>query len=216
MIQPNLNPAQLSAAPLRARPMSAASLRTPRGARSEDPSFSRLREGQATPRLPPKPEEAPPGEDEPWLFAYPRALTTAEMWRMGFAQAIMFNAAGWTNEATAAAEISGALKAKRPLKGLSAEHRADLESAIAPAFLGGDVIIVVACQALEVLPADDRECCLSCLAKLLDCVSSVWSEYDEMEDETVRPRALCTDTRTRAHARSVLALSASVGPRPHV
>jgi hypothetical protein len=104
---------------------------------------------------------------------------------MGFAQAIMFNAAGWTNEATAAAEISGALKAKRPLKGLSAEHRADLESAIAPAFLGGDVIIVVACQALEVLPADDRECCLSCLAKLLDCVSSVWSEYDEIEDETL-------------------------------
>ena len=55
MIQLNLNPAQAA----RARPQSA-SLRTPRG----DPSFNRMRtEGQATPRLPPKPEVAP-GEEE--------------------------------------------------------------------------------------------------------------------------------------------------------
>ena len=48
MIVPNLNPAQLT----KARPQSA-SLRTPRG----DSSFNRLqREGQATPRLAPKPE----------------------------------------------------------------------------------------------------------------------------------------------------------------
>ena len=156
MMQSNLNPGQMA----RARPMSA-SLRTPRGARPNDPA--RLRDGQAIPRLPPKVEEDP-GEDEPWLFAFPRCLTTADLWKMGFAQAIMFNAAGWTNEATAAAEISGALRRAAPLKGLGDEHREDLESAIAPTFLGGDVVIAVACQGMDFLSPDDREQCVACLA----------------------------------------------------
>ena len=105
-----------------------------------------------------------PGEEDPWLFGFPRCLSTGELWRMGFAQALLLNAAGWSTEVTAAAEISGALKAGRPLKSLGAEHREDLESAIAPAFLGGDVIIVVACQALEALPDDDRARCVGLMS----------------------------------------------------
>ena len=181
MIRPNLSPGQMARV---GRPQSA-SLRTPRGTKAEDPSFARLREGQqATPKLPPKPE-APPGEEDPWLFGFPRSLTTAELWKMGFAQVLLLNAAGWTVEATAAAEISGALKAGRPLKSLSAEHREDLESAIAPAFLGGDVIIVVACQGLEALSDDDRACCVRHLSRFVDCVSSVWSQYDAMGDDSL-------------------------------
>jgi hypothetical protein len=155
-MQSNLNPGQIA----RARPMSA-SLRTPRG----NPSApDRLRDGQAIPRLAPRPEEAPPGEDEPWLFAFPRCLTTADLWKMGFAQAIMFNAAGWTNEAAAAAEISSALRRAVPLPSLSAEHREDVEGAIAPSFIGGDVVIAVACHGLDNLSPDDREQCVACLA----------------------------------------------------
>ena len=226
-MQSNLNPGQLA----RARPMSA-SLRTPRG----NPSApERLRDGQAIPRLAPRPEEAPPGEDEPWLFAFPRCLTTADLWKMGFAQAIMFNAAGWTNEAAAAAEISSALRRAVPLPSLSAEHREDVEGAIAPSFMGGDVVIAVACHGLDNLPPDDREQCVACMAvrprphphphphphprphshprpspppvvahqgqarshrlpdmlcvrawqKLVDCISSVWSQYDALENETL-------------------------------
>ena len=156
MMQSNLNPGQMA----RARPMSA-SLRTPRG----NPSApERLRDGQAIPRLAPRPEEAPPGEDEPWLFAFPRCLTTADLWKMGFAQAIMFNAAGWTNEAAAAAEISSATRRAVPLPSLSAEHREDVEGAIAPSFIGGDVVIAVACHGLENLSPDDREECVACMA----------------------------------------------------
>ena len=157
MIQSNLNPGQM----MRARPMSA-SLRTPRGNPSAPPE--RTRDGQAIPRLAPRPEEAPPGEDEPWLFAFPRCLTTADLWKMGFAQAIMFNAAGWTNEAVAAAEISSALRRAVPLPSLSAEHREDVEGAIAPSFIGGDVVICVACHGLDNLSPRDRESCVACMA----------------------------------------------------
>ena len=157
MIQSNLNPGQM----MRARPMSA-SLRTPRGNPSAPPE--RTRDGQAIPRLAPRPEEAPPGEEEPWLFAFPRCLTTADLWKMGFAQAIMFNAAGWTNEAVAAAEISSALRRAVPLPSLSAEHREDVEGAIAPSFIGGDVVICVACHGLDNLSPRDRESCEACMA----------------------------------------------------
>ena len=76
MMQLNLNPAQAQ----RMRPQSA-SLRTPRG--QGDPSFARMRaDGQATPRMQPKPE-APPGEEEPWLFRFERSLTTMDVWKMG-------------------------------------------------------------------------------------------------------------------------------------
>lgn len=155
----NLNPGQLARAP--PKPVS---LRTPRGARPNDPSNARLRDGQAIPRLPPKPEEAPPGEEEPWLFAFPRCLTTADLWKMGFPQAIMFNAAGWTSEVAAATEISCALRRAVAFQGLSAEQREDLENAIAPIFLGGDVVITVACQGLDVLSTDDKERCVACMA----------------------------------------------------
>ena len=198
---------------MRARPMSA-SLRTPRGNPSAPPE--RTRDGQAIPRLAPRPEEAPPGEEEPWLFAFPRCLTTADLWKMGFAQAIMFNAAGWTNEAVAAAEISSALRRAVPLPSLSAEHREDVEGAIAPSFIGGDVVICIACHGLDNLSPRDRESCEACMAvrphrtcapapapapapeparhlagmprawqKLVDCISSVWSQYDELESETL-------------------------------
>ena len=146
---------------MRARPMSA-SLRTPRGNPSAPPE--RTRDGQAIPRLAPRPEEAPPGEEEPWLFAFPRCLTTADLWKMGFAQAIMFNAAGWTNEAVAAAEISSALRRAVPLPSLSAEHREDVEGAIAPSFIGGDVVICIACHGLDNLSPRDRESCEACMA----------------------------------------------------
>ena len=217
MMQSNLNPGQLARAP--PKPVS---LRTPRGARPNDPSNARLRDGQVIPRLPPKPEEAPPGEEEPWLFAFPRCLTTADLWKMGFAQAIMFNAAVWTSEVAAAAEISCALRRAVAFQGLSAEQREDLENAIAPIFLGGDVVITVACQGLDFLSTDDKERCVACMAvrartclphlppaatrqgqararpppspprndacalqKLLDCISSTWSKYDEMEHDTL-------------------------------
>ena len=32
------------------------------------------------------------------------------------------------------------------------------------------------------MSADEKACCLKCIAKLVDCVSAVWSYYDELED----------------------------------
>ena len=63
------------------------------------------REGQATPRLPPKPADAVAEDDEPWLFRFDRSLTTAEAWKMGFSHVILLAAQGWKDEAIAAAEL---------------------------------------------------------------------------------------------------------------
>jgi len=173
MISLNLNPAQQS----RMRPQSA-SLRTPRG----DPSFNRMRnEGQATPRLPPKPE-APPGEEEPWLFGFERSLTTMDVWRMGFSRVIVFGAHHWAEEATCAAELSEAFRAGTPLPGLTLEHKQSLETIIAPCFLKGDVLLAVQCTQLSLLPADEQAACLGHVAKLIECVSNVWTQYDEMAE----------------------------------
>merc|ERR1712008_200969 len=42
-----------------------------------------------------------------------------------------------------------------------------------------------ACHGLENLSPDDREECVACMAKLVDCISSVWSQYDALEHETL-------------------------------
>ena len=204
MISLNLNPAQAA----RARPQSA-SLRTPRG-QTGDPSFNRLRnEGQATPRLAPKPDVTP-GEEEPWLFAFARSLNTMDVWKMGFSRVICFGAHHWVDEATAAAEISEvrpsqlqshsclcratahprscaptpaqAFRASTPLTNLSAESKEPLESIIAPCFLRGDVLLAVQCTQLGLLPPEEQAACIKIVAKFVDCISNVWSQYDEMED----------------------------------
>ena len=170
MIVPNLNPAQLTK-----RPMSA-SLRTPRGG---DQSFARLRnEGQATPRQAPK--EVPEGEEEPWLFSFKRSLTTMDVWKMGFSRVIIFGAHHWADTTTAAAEIAEAFGAREPLPGLAAEHKDSLQAMISPAVLRGDVLIAVQCSQCSLLPKPQRDVCVQNAAKLIDAISNVWTQYDEM------------------------------------
>jgi len=173
---PNLNPSQL-----RQRPVSA-SLRTPRSARADDPSFARLRnEGQATPRVAPKPE-VPPGEEEPWLFSFPRSLSTMDVWKMGFSRVVIFGAHHWASEEVCAAELSEAFRANTPIPSLANEYRESLEAMIAPAFLKGDVLLAVQFTAAAAMPPEERARCVSCAAKLIDAVSNVWSQYDEMNE----------------------------------
>ena len=183
MIVPNLNPTQLAAA-RSARPQSA-SLRTPRGG---DASFNRMNRAaddtgeRATPRLPAPSEEVQPGEEEPWLFSFDRCLTTLDIWKMGFSRCIVFGAHHWVDETVAAAELSEAFRASSALPGLGQEHKAQLEAIIAPCFLKGDVLMAVQCTQCAHLPADERRACLRNVAKLLDCVSNVWCQYDEMAE----------------------------------
>ena len=174
MIVPNLNPAQAN----KMRPQSA-SLRTPRG----DPSFNRMRnDGQATPRLRP-PEVAPAaGEEEPWLFSFHRSLTTMDAWRMGFSRVMVFGAHNWADEATAAAELCEAFRASKAIPDLSARYKPDLESMIAPCFLRGDVLLAIQCTQCSSLPEADAKKCMAHVAKMLDCVSNVWMQYDEMSE----------------------------------
>jgi hypothetical protein len=190
---PNLNPSQVA----KLRPQSA-SLRTPRG----DPSFSRLRnDGQATPRLKP-PEVAPAaGEEEPWLFSFHRSLTTMDAWRMGFSRVMVFGAHNWADEATAASELCEAFRATKPMPDLSARYKPDLEAMIAPCFLRGDVLLAIQCTQCSSLPEADAKKCIAHVAKMLDCVSNVWMQYDEMSEVRTRTRAHAhTHTRTHAHA----------------
>jgi hypothetical protein len=173
MIVPNLNPAQMAAA---RRPMSA-SLRTPRGG---DKSFERLRsDGQATPRAKAVPE-VPEGQEEPWLFRFGRSLTTMDVWKMGFSRVIIFGAHHWADASTAGAEIAEAFGSHETLSGLSAEHKDSLESMISPSFLRGDVLIAVQCSQCAMLPEDEKMMCISNAAKLIDAISNVWTQYDQM------------------------------------
>ena len=185
MIVPNLNPKQMSQLSGGMRPQSA-SLRTPRGG---DGGSARMRsEGQATPRVA-APEKAPaPGEEEPWLFRFERNLTTGDLWRMGFSRVLVFGAHHWGDEAVAAAELSEAFRCQEPLKGLGAEHKAALEAAIAPVFLRGDVLLAVQCSACGQLPPDEAARCYDAVAKLIDCVSNVWVQYDEISPHLATSR----------------------------
>lgn len=187
MIVPNLNPSQLhSARKATGRPQSA-SLRTPRGG---DSSFARLRgDGQATPRLQPKPVEdyEAAAEDEPWLFAFERCLTTADIWKMGFSSVIVLGSHRWSNEEKAAQELSEVFARQGAesmvLGGLGLEHREDLEALVAPAFLRGDVLIAVQCSRMDELTDEEKAVCERCIAKFVDGSSNVWLQYDEMKDE---------------------------------
>jgi len=171
MIVPNLNPAQMAR-----RPMSA-SLRTPRGG---DQSFARLRnDGQATPRQGYKPD-VPEGEEEPWLFSFHRSLSTMDVWKMGFSRVIIFGAHHWADTQTAAAEMSEAFGASTPINGLAAEHKDALEAMISPSFLRGDVLVAVQCSQCGMMPEDERALCIRNAAKLIDAISNVWTQYDEM------------------------------------
>jgi len=172
---PNLHPGQKPARP------KSASLRTPRGG---DASFARLRaEGQATPRVKPVTEGQPtPEEDEPWLFSLEGVLSTAQVWRMGFSRLILMNAQAWSDPTLAASEMSEAFQSREMLPGLGMEHKPALESAVAPAFIRGDVLISVRCDLCEELPDEARRAALNNIGKLMDAVSTVWTQYDEMED----------------------------------
>ena len=101
---------------------------------------------------------------------------------MGFSRVIVFGAHHWAEEAQAAAELSEAFRATSPIPALSPEHKASLESIIAPAFLKGDVLLAIQCTQLGMLPSNERAACVSCVAKLVDCISNVWTQYDEMAD----------------------------------
>jgi len=185
---PNLNPAQLAKTGGGARPMSA-SLRTPRGQEDAEARMrARLRrEDQlgtprqvGTPRLPLQPD-VQPGEEEPWLFRFERSLTTADVWKMGFSRVIIFGAHHWTTQKDAAEELSDAFLAGSVLAGMGYEHKETLEAMIAPAFLKGDVLLAVQCTQVAMLPSEaERAACLDNVAKFVDAVSNVWTQYDEM------------------------------------
>ena len=172
---PNLHPGQKPV-----RPMSA-SLRTPRGG---DASFARMRaEGQATPRLKPATEGQPtPEEEEPWLFSFEGLLTTGNVWKLGFSRMILLNAQAWADPSLAATEMCEAFQSRETLPALANEHKPALESAVAPAFLRGDVLISIRCDLCEALPDEQKRAALNSVGKLIDAVSNVWTQYDEMED----------------------------------
>jgi len=65
---------------------------------------------------------------------------------------------------------------------LGFEHKNSLETIIAPCFLKGDVLLAVQCTQLGMLPPEERRVCLERAAKLIDAVSNVWTQYDEMEE----------------------------------
>ena len=136
MIQSNLDPAQARIA----RPTSA-SLRTPRGARTEDPSFARLKsEAQATPRLPPPEADLEAGDEEPWLFRFARSCSTAEVWRMGFSRVVVFSTANWADAAAPVRELNEAFRPRQLIADLSRASTEALQAAIAPTFQRGDVL----------------------------------------------------------------------------
>ena len=88
----------------------------------------------------------------------------------------------WADEATAAAELSEAFRANKPITNLGAAVKPDLEAIIAPCFLRGDVLLAVQCTQCAMLPEDERAACFRNVAKMLDCVSNVWCQYDEMSE----------------------------------
>ena len=179
MIQSNLNPAQARIA----RPTSA-SLRTPRGARTEDPSFARLKsEAQATPRLPPPEVDPEAGDEEPWLFRFARSCTTAEVWRMGFSRVVVFSTANWADAAAPVRELNEAFRPRQPIADLSRASTEALQAAIAPTFQRGDVLFTINCVHEYADWADDERARASAaVAKLIDAVSEVWLQYDAMDD----------------------------------
>jgi len=180
---PNLNPAQI-AKTAGVRPQSA-SLRTPR---RQDDAESRMRarlaeEEVGTPRRPAQPD-VKPGEEEPWLFSFSRSLTTADVWKMGFARTIIFGAHHWSTHDDAASELSEAFLARKRLPGMGYEYKEALEAMIAPAFLRGDVLLAVQCTQIASLSSpEEREACLRNVGKFIDAVSNVWAQYDAMGDQ---------------------------------
>ena len=166
-----------------------ASLRTPRGQEDAEARMrARLRRDDqlgtprqvGTPRLPLQPD-VQPGEEEPWLFRFERSLTTADVWKMGFSRVIIFGAHHWTTQKDAAEELSDAFLAGSVLAGMGYEHKETLEAMIAPAFLKGDVLLAVQCTQVAMLPSEaERAACLYNVAKFVDAVSNVWTQYDEM------------------------------------
>jgi len=123
-----------------------------------------------------------PGDEEPWLFSFERPLSTTDVWKMGFSRVMVFGAHHWAEEAVAAAELTEAFRAQRPLGGLKAEHKSTLQNIIAPCFLKGDVLLAIQCTQCAMLPPEERETCLKHVAKMVDAVSNVWMEYDEMAE----------------------------------
>jgi len=97
----------------------------------------------------------------------------------------VFGVHHWVEEATAAAEISEAFRANEPIPGLGAEHREALEAIIAPCFLKGDVLLSIQCTLLEMLPDHQQVACLARAAKMIDSVSNVWSQYDDMGETSL-------------------------------
>ena len=95
---------------------------------------------------------------------------------------IVFGVHHWVAEETAVAELSEAFRAVRPLQGLSLEHKQALETIVAPCFLKGDVLLAVQCTQLHMLPPEEQRVCIERAAKLVDAVSNVWTQYDEMEE----------------------------------
>ena len=180
MFQLNLNPAQAA----KMRPQSA-SLRTPRSMRTDttDPSMARMAkgDGQATPRQAPK-DDVPEGEEPPWLFSFERPLTTLDIWKMGFSRVLVFGSHHWADEKTCCAELSEAFRATRPLTDLKAESKPALEAVIAPCFLKGDVLLAIQCTQLVHLSDEERQACLKRVGLLVDAVSNVWTQYDELSE----------------------------------
>lgn len=103
--------------------------------------------------------------------------------QMGFSRTIIFGAHHWSDPTIVAAEMSEAFRCERPIAGLGAEHKGALEAAIAPSFLRGDVLIAINCFSIDALPAAEAKACHDHVAKLIDAVSNVWCQYNEMADD---------------------------------
>ena len=95
---------------------------------------------------------------------------------MGFSRLILLNAQGWAADSVAALEMCEAFQSSEALPGLGAEHRNSLESAVAPAFLHGDVLISVRCDMCETLVDEEKRAALNSVGKLVDAISTVWMQ----------------------------------------
>ena len=65
------------------------------------------------------------------------------------------------------------------------EHKETLEAIIAPSFLRGDVCLAIQCSQMPMLSSAERAACMRNVSKVVDCVSNVWTQYDEMSDPSL-------------------------------
>ena len=98
--------------------------------------------------------------------------------------------------------MSEAFRAISPLPGLGSEHKQALETIIAPCFLKGDVLLAIQCTQLELMPDHEQVACLARVAKLVDSISNVWTQYDEMAEPELGAVVVCAQPLSSVHGLS--------------